>query len=193
MNSEGPSQGGLSFFRPPIAGHREAPLLVNCGGLPAAILSPGAPQTSTHLCYLPSGCRNHKMRSVALDPTTIPQTSAHRPANHGGVAYEGIYASTGGMTNEEALAGLTVHGGRLCGKPDEIGVLKPGAYADILAVEGDPLQDLEALLDVRCVLKGGVEVYPTIEQLRSKPSGGCPKGAYQKTGSKTDLALQDTF
>jgi imidazolonepropionase-like amidohydrolase len=60
-------------------------------------------------------------------------------ANHGGVAYAGIYASTGGMTNEEALAGLTVHGGRLCGKPDEIGVLKPGAYADILAVEGNPL------------------------------------------------------
>jgi imidazolonepropionase-like amidohydrolase len=114
-------------------------------------------------------------------------------ANHGGVANEGVYASTGGMTNEEALAGLTVHGGRLCGKPDEIGVLKPGAYADILAVEGDPLQDLEALLDVRCVLKGGVEVYPTIEQHRPKPLGGCPKGAYQKTGSKTGLALQDTF
>src|ERR1700722_17995728 len=45
-------------------------------------------------------------------------------ANHGGVAYEGIYAAMGGMPNEEALAGLTVHGARLCGKLDEIGVLK---------------------------------------------------------------------
>ena len=101
-------------------------------------------------------------------------------ANHGGVAYEGIYAAMGGMTNEEALAGLTVHGARLCGKLDEIGVLKPGACADILAIEGDPLQDLDALLEVRCVLKGGVEVYPTIDQSRAKPSGGCPKGAFQE-------------
>ena len=32
-------------------------------------------------------------------------------ANHGGVAYEGIYAAMGGMTNEEALAGLTAQAG----------------------------------------------------------------------------------
>jgi imidazolonepropionase-like amidohydrolase len=111
-------------------------------------------------------------------------------ANHGGVAYEGIYAAMGGMTNEEALAGLTVHGGRLCGKPDEIGILKPGAYADILAVDGDPLQDLEALLEVRCVLKGGVEVYPTIEQRRPELLGGCSKTVYQETGSDSGLTFE---
>jgi imidazolonepropionase-like amidohydrolase len=111
-------------------------------------------------------------------------------ANHGGVAYEGIYAAMGGMTNEDALAGLTVHGGRLCGKPDEIGILKPGAYADILAVDGDPLHDLEALLEVRCVLKGGVEVYPTIEQHRPKVLGGCSKPAYQKTRPDGAVAFE---
>jgi imidazolonepropionase-like amidohydrolase len=111
-------------------------------------------------------------------------------ANHGGVAYEGIYAAMGGMTNEEALAGLTVHGGRLCGKPDEIGILKPGAYAYILAIDGDPLYDLEALLEVRCVLRGGVEVYPTVEHHRPKLMGGSSKTAYQKTGSDGIVAFE---
>jgi hypothetical protein len=66
--------------------------------------------------------------------------------------------------------------------------LKPGAYADILAVEGDPLQDLKASLEVRCVLRGGVEVYP-VEHRRPKPLGGCPKGDRREAGR----ALQNTF
>jgi imidazolonepropionase-like amidohydrolase len=98
--------------------------------------------------------------------------------------------SNGRMSNEETLAGLTVHGGRLCGKPDEIGILKPGVYADILTVDGDPLYDLEALLGVRCVLKGGIEVYPTVEQHRPKLLGGCSKTAYQKTGSEGVVAFE---
>ena len=43
-------------------------------------------------------------------------------------------------------------------KPGQIGTLVPGAYADLLAVEGDPLHDPRALREVRCVLKGGVVV-----------------------------------
>ena len=135
--------------------------------------------------------RDATWKSIGLLKASGMRFALSTDANHGGLAYEGVYAAMGGMTNEEALAGLTAHGGRLCGKPDEIGVLKPGAYADILAVEGDPLRDLRALLEVRCVLKGGVEVYPTIEQRGPKPLGGCPRTAYQETSSETGLALQD--
>lgn len=137
------------------------------------------------------GARDATWKSIGLLKASGMRFALSTDANHGGLAYEGVYAAMGGMTNEEALAGLTAHGGRLCGKPDEIGVLKPGAYADILAVEGDPLRDLRALLEVRCVLKGGVEVYPTIEQRGPKPLGGCPRTAYQETNSETGLALQD--
>jgi imidazolonepropionase-like amidohydrolase len=125
--------------------------------------------------------REAAWKSIALLKASGMNFALSTDANHGGVAYEGIYAAMGGMANEEALAGLTVHGGRLCGKPDEIGILKPGTYADILAVDGDPLYDLRALLEVQCVLKGGVEVYPTLEQHRPKILGGCSKPAYQKT------------
>lgn len=109
------------------------------------------------------GARDATWKSIGLLKASGMRFALSTDANHGGFAYEGVYAAMGGMTDEEALAGLTAYGGRLCGKPDEIGVLKPGAYADILAVEGDPLRDLRALLEVRRVLKGGVEVYPTIE------------------------------
>ena len=131
--------------------------------------------------------REATWKSIALLKASGMNFALSTDANHGGLAYEGVYAAMGGMTNEEALAGLTVYGGRLCGKPDEIGVLKPGAYADILAVEGDPLQDLAALLEVRCVLKGGVEVYPTSEQRGPKPLGGCPRTAYRGANSENGL------
>lgn len=131
--------------------------------------------------------REATWKSIALLKASGMNFALSTDANHGGLAYEGVYAAMGGMTNEEALAGLTVYGGRLCGKPDEIGVLKPGAYADILAVEGDPLQDLAALLEVRCVLKGGVEVYPTSEQRGPKPLGGCPRTAYRGANSESGL------
>jgi imidazolonepropionase-like amidohydrolase len=39
--------------------------------------------------------------------------------------------------------------------PGEIGVLAPGAYADIVAVAGDPLQDVRALESVSFVMKDG--------------------------------------
>jgi imidazolonepropionase-like amidohydrolase len=137
--------------------------------------------------------REATWKSIALLKASGMNFALSTDANHGGVAYEGIYAAMSGMTNEEALAGLTVHGGRLCGKPDEIGILKPGAYADILAVDGDPLHDLEALLEVRCVLKGGVEVYPTVEQHRPKLLGGCSKAAYQKTDPDGVVAFETTL
>jgi imidazolonepropionase-like amidohydrolase len=98
-------------------------------------------------------------------------------ANHGGLADEAIYAAMGGMTNEEAIAGITCHGGRLCGRPDEIGVLKPGSFADLVAIEGDPLADITTLLNVCHVIKGGVPVYPEIEQIRPAIAGGCPARA----------------
>ena len=37
----------------------------------------------------------------------------------------------------------------------ELGVRAPGAYADIIAVRGDPLKDVKELNNVRFVMKGG--------------------------------------
>jgi len=44
----------------------------------------------------------------------------------------------------------------LLGWSDKIGVLEPGHYADIIAVDGDPLADVTTLERVKFVMKGGV-------------------------------------
>ena len=64
-----------------------------------------------------------------------------------------------GMTPEQALKTATVNGAALLGMEDKLGYLKPGYFADIAAVEGDPLNDINAVIyKVRWVMKAGVVV-----------------------------------
>lgn len=118
--------------------------------------------------------REATWKSIGLLRASGMRFALSTDANHGGIAYEAIFAVMGGMTNEEALLGITAHGGELCGFANEIGVLKPGAFADLLAVEGDPLEDIQALLKVRHVIKGGATAYPSIEQAPPRVKGGAP-------------------
>jgi imidazolonepropionase-like amidohydrolase len=61
-----------------------------------------------------------------------------------------------GMTPEQALATATVNGAALLGMADKLGRIAPGYFADIAAVEGDPLLDINVVIDrVRWVMKGG--------------------------------------
>jgi imidazolonepropionase-like amidohydrolase len=55
----------------------------------------------------------------------------------------------------EAIRAATVEAAKAVGLPGEIGVLKGGALADIIAVEGNPLNDLSALQKVTFVMKAG--------------------------------------
>jgi imidazolonepropionase-like amidohydrolase len=64
-----------------------------------------------------------------------------------------------GMTPEQALKTATVEGAALLQKEDKLGRLKPGYYADIVAVEGNPLDDIDvAIHKVRWVMKAGAVV-----------------------------------
>jgi imidazolonepropionase-like amidohydrolase len=48
----------------------------------------------------------------------------------------------GGMTPIDVLRAATVNGAEMLGRSDEIGTLEPGKFADIVAVQGDPLADI---------------------------------------------------
>jgi imidazolonepropionase-like amidohydrolase len=60
-----------------------------------------------------------------------------------------------GMTPMQALQAATVNGADAIGLKGEIGTIAPGAYADIIAVRGDPVADVSALEKVGFVMKGG--------------------------------------
>jgi len=64
-----------------------------------------------------------------------------------------------GMTPEQALKTATTNAAELLQKQNELGALKPGYFADICAVEGNPLDDINvAIQKVRWVMKGGAVV-----------------------------------
>jgi len=61
-----------------------------------------------------------------------------------------------GMTLAQALATATTNGAVLLGMEKKLGAVAPGYFADIVAVEGDPLADIRVVIDrVRWVMKGG--------------------------------------
>lgn len=76
---------------------------------------------------------------------------------HGDNAREFIYMVEAGIPAAYALQAATVCAAEVLGVDDQ-GVLEPGKRADVIALASDPLQDINAVMDVRFVMKDG-EVY----------------------------------
>jgi imidazolonepropionase-like amidohydrolase len=78
------------------------------------------------------------------------------PFPHGTQAREFELMVKYGMPAADVVRASLLNGARLLGKQDAIGQLKPGFYADVIAVPGDPLQDISVLTRVSFVMKNGV-------------------------------------
>lgn len=61
-----------------------------------------------------------------------------------------------GMTPLAALQADLLNGAKLLGWPEQIGALKPGYFADVIAVPGNPLNDISVIQKVSFVMKGGL-------------------------------------
>jgi imidazolonepropionase-like amidohydrolase len=63
------------------------------------------------------------------------------------------------MTPLQAIESATRVGAELLGREADLGTVEAGRFADVIAVAGDPLQDIAELERVRFVMKGGHTVF----------------------------------
>ena len=60
-----------------------------------------------------------------------------------------------GMSPLEAIRSATLKAAALLDMDKDVGLIAPGYFADLIAVDGNPLEDVTLLQDVRVVMKGG--------------------------------------
>jgi imidazolonepropionase-like amidohydrolase len=75
---------------------------------------------------------------------------------HGRNWLEFVYMTEVGMPPLEAIKCATVNAAELIGVSDKVGSIEKGKFADIVAVEGDPSQDIHVMGNVKFVMKDGV-------------------------------------
>jgi imidazolonepropionase-like amidohydrolase len=75
---------------------------------------------------------------------------------HGCNAKQFAHMVRWGMTPMQAIQAATINAADLIGWSDKVGVVAPGAYADLVAVSGDPLKDVTELEHPTFVMKGGI-------------------------------------
>src|SRR5262249_21773636 len=97
-----------------------------------------------------------------------------------------------GMTPAQALASATTIPAALLGHEKDLGAIVPGYFADIVAVEGDPLADINVVINqVRWVMKGGAVVVDHTAPGESGKRGGRGGWESREDGERFLLHLGD--
>ena len=98
---------------------------------------------------------NHKRAIAAGVKVALGTDAAVYP--HGLNAHEiDVYVNQYGMTPLAGIQTGTVNAADLMGWSAKVGSIAPGKWADVIAVDGDPLKDVRILQHVIFVMKGGV-------------------------------------
>ena len=115
--------------------------------------------------FLPPAIQNKV--ELATGAITSAVNSAHRAGvkiafgtdagtfKHGTNAQEFSLMVAAGMTPMEAIRSATVVTADLLSRSDQLGTIVPGKFADLIAVDGNPLEDIAVLESVRVVIKDG--------------------------------------
>ena len=75
---------------------------------------------------------------------------------HGDNWQEFILMTNAGMSNEDALKSATIETAKLLRVEDQLGQIKPGMFADIIAFQKNPIEDISIVENVSFVMKDGV-------------------------------------
>ena len=115
---------------------------------------PSSPEEATWGSLLDFHAQQFRKQLAAGVPMAVGSDVG--PFAHGTQAREFALMVKFGMTPLAALQADMINGAKLLGWQGQIGALKPGYFADIVAVPGNPLQDISALQKIAFVMKGGI-------------------------------------
>lgn len=104
------------------------------------------------------GTEQEVRQAMALGIKIASGFDASGAHGQGRNAEELVALNRRGMSPLEAIRAATVNGAELMGWQDRVGALEAGKFADLIAVEGDPLADVTVLRAVQFVMKAGVIV-----------------------------------
>ena len=76
-------------------------------------------------------------------------------SRHGTNAEEAVLMVEAGMSEMDVITSATINAADLIDMLDSLGTIEAGKYADIIAVDGSPLDDIAELLDVDFVMRSG--------------------------------------
>jgi imidazolonepropionase-like amidohydrolase len=117
-----------------------------------------------HAASPQQAAREHEMLNLKIEDfkkqvaAGVPMAAGSDvgPFPHGTQAREFVLMSKYGMSPLAVLQADLVNGAKLLDWEGQVGALEPGYFADVIAVPGDPLQDIGVLQNVSFVMKGGV-------------------------------------
>lgn len=128
----------------------------------ALVLTPGAVLSEARVRRLPKRLipghleeRDQMFMSMSFTVQAKIPFAVGTDGMHGHLAEDIRYLSELGASAYEALRAATISGARICGIDGETGSLQKGKWADIIAVQGNPFKNLNALDNVVAVMKQG--------------------------------------
>jgi imidazolonepropionase-like amidohydrolase len=105
-----------------------------------------------------AGTRDRLRRAMRAGVTIVAGSDQYLDTGlpQGEAARQVLFAyAEAGMPSIQVLQAATINAARVLGRAGQLGVIRPHAFADLIAVDGEPETDLTALKRVRLVMKGG--------------------------------------
>jgi imidazolonepropionase-like amidohydrolase len=116
---------------------------------------PLTPEQQDHFDAFLQGIQQEIQMALTLGVKIAAGFDAAEAEGQGKNANELVALTKRGVSAQDAIRAATINAAELLSWQDKVGVLEPGHYADLIAVEGDPLQDITVLQKVKFVMKGG--------------------------------------
>jgi imidazolonepropionase-like amidohydrolase len=117
---------------------------------------PMSAEQQKHFDALLQGIQQEIQIAMTLGVRIASGFDAAEAEGQGKNANELVALTKRGLPPIEAIRAATVNAADLMGWQDKVGALEPGHYADVIAIDGDPLADLTVLQHAKFVMKGGV-------------------------------------